>query len=370
MMNNSEQYQKLIKEKNATTFSGGDTLELTDIQLEQRYNIFSEELNQSTFFKDFTLNFGNGVNLTAVNIFLDKSDDNYSLLIKLLDPLPLTIANTFTLRIVEDLIEPATLDLNLEISTLEDQTIQIAGPNFKIDTRLNSSIPSEFKTFDEILGGGVTSSYENMLNALSSSFEPSVEYDNLVTDSGYHFENFVHFSSATERLNNFKYKLKLIELYDTQVSNINTIKGNASSSITTLNSKKIIENKRKKVIGGFDGYERFLYFTEGTNPYTWPKVTTTYPFILYSTTSSQAISWLGTEGYGESVSSGQLQSASLFDSNNPYSLQRLIPDHIKEGEDNNFYLSYVDMIGQHFDHIWTHIKHITEVNETHHTRGL
>ena len=26
MMNNSEQYQKLIKEKNATTFSGGNTL--------------------------------------------------------------------------------------------------------------------------------------------------------------------------------------------------------------------------------------------------------------------------------------------------------------------------------------------------------
>ena len=37
---------------------------------------------------------------------------------------------------------------------------------------------------------------------------------------------------------------------------------------------------------------------------------------------------------------------------------------------NSFYTSFVNMIGQHFDHIWTHIKHITEVNDTHHTRGV
>ena len=24
----------------------------------------------------------------------------------------------------------------------------------------------------------------------------------------------------------------------------------------------------------------------------------------------------------------------------------------------------------HYDHIWTHIKHITETNDTHHTRGI
>ena len=28
------------------------------------------------------------------------------------------------------------------------------------------------------------------------------------------------------------------------------------------------------------------------------------------------------------------------------------------------------MIGQHFDHIWTYIKHITDLNNTHHTRGI
>ena len=28
------------------------------------------------------------------------------------------------------------------------------------------------------------------------------------------------------------------------------------------------------------------------------------------------------------------------------------------------------MIGQHFDNVWTHIRHITEINDTHHTKGI
>jgi hypothetical protein len=262
-----------------------DNNDLNNIQLQQRYNIFKGEFDNSTTFKDFTLNFGEGINIPAINIYLDKSEEDNSLLIKLLDPLPLTIANTFTFRIVEDLIEPARVTLNLESPILSDNTIQIAGPNFKIDTRLNSSIPSEFKTYDELLGGGITSSYENMSNALNNNSEPNIEYNNLVTDSGYHFENFVHFSSAVERLNNFKYKLKLTELYDSQISNVNTIVGNASSSITVLNSKKIIEDKKKKIIEGFDGYERFLYYE--SNSFSWPKSNSIKPYIQYSVNSSQ-----------------------------------------------------------------------------------
>ncbi len=347
-----------------------DTLELDNIQLEQRYNIFFEELNQSTFFKDFTLNFGNGINITAVNIFLDKSDDDYSLLIKLLDPLPPTIASTFTLRITEDLIEPALLTLNLEPLSVEDSRIQIAGPNFKIDTRLNSSIPSEFKTYDELLGGGITSSYENMLNALSSSFEPSVEYNNLATDSGYHFENFVHFSSATERLNNFKYKLKLIELYNSQISNINTITGNAATSTTTLNSKKIVENKRKKVIGGFDGYERFLYFESGT--YSWPKSNSTKPYTQRVITSSQSLTWFGSNEGANEYYGGQILSASEFDNQNLYNLNKLIPEYIKNDTNNDQYKLFVDMVGQHFDQSWLYIKSLTENKKAENklTRGI
>tara|TARA_R110000744_G_scaffold58902_3_gene122872 strand:+ start:2099 stop:5431 length:3333 start_codon:yes stop_codon:yes gene_type:complete len=335
-----------------------NTNEFSNIELEQRYNIFNDELSSSSFFKDFTLNFGNGINVPAVNILLDKLGDNYSLLIKLLDPLPLTIANTFTLRIVEDLIQPSIITLNLEALPIEDGTINIAGPNFKIDTRLNSSIPSEFKTYDELLSGGITSSFQNVLNSLSSSFEPNIEYNNLVTDSGYHFENFAHFSSATERLNNFKYKLKLLELYNSQTSNINTIVGDASSSITVLDSKKTIENKKNKLIGGFDGYERFLYYESGT--YSWPKSNSTKPYIQYPLTSSQTLTWFGSNDSATSYYGGQIYSSSQFDNQNIYNLNKLIPEYIKNDSNNDQYKLFIDMVGQHFDQSWLYIKSLTE----------
>jgi len=67
---------------------------------------------------------------------------------------------------------------------------------------------------------------------------------------------------------------------------------------------------------------------------------------------------------------GQLLSASIYDKGNVNNLERLIPNHVLDNEDNDQYKLFVNMIGQHFDNVWTHIKHITEINDTHHTRGI
>jgi len=50
-----------------------DNSDLNNLQLQERYSIFKDEFDDSSTFKDFTLNFGNGINITSVNIFLDKS---------------------------------------------------------------------------------------------------------------------------------------------------------------------------------------------------------------------------------------------------------------------------------------------------------
>ena len=60
---------------------------------------------------------------------------------------------------------------------------------------------------------------------------PNIVYDYIRPISGtlegvdvpYHFENFTHFSSATERLKNFNYKLKLIELYNKELTSLKAI---------------------------------------------------------------------------------------------------------------------------------------------------
>ena len=54
----------------------------------------------------------------------------------------------------------------------------------------------------------------------------------------------------------------------------------------------------------------------------------------------------------------------------PYSLNELIPTHIKDNTDNNLYVSFVNMIGQHFDHIWTYIKHLDQSNNSDHVNGI
>ena len=344
-------------------------------------NSFIAEKDSSPFFKDFTLKFDNE-DVIGINIILNNLVTKYEALIKLYEPLPSSIQLRDNFSIVEDIIDPIflTIDLGQDLNILdtEEDGDLFLKPNFNIDTRTNNSIPSNFIDYNNVLNYSLTSSYQNLLSRLENRDIPNIQYDYIrpisesitSTEQSYHFENFVHFGSAVERLNNFKYKLSLIELYDRQLNDINLIPAGPATAKFTLDNKENINSKKEKVIKGFDGYEKFLYFTEGTNPYTWPKRTSTYPYALYSTTSSQAISWLGGEGYGESISGGQLQSASLFDDSNSYNLLNLIPNHIKEGEDNNFYLSFVNMIGQHFDHIWTHIKHITEVNDTHHVRGV
>ena len=338
------------------------------------------ERDSAPYFKDFLLKFTNSESI-GINLLLNNLTPKHEILLKTYEPLSSVVSLKDTFTIIEEIIDPLFLiiDLNLNLNDLNtsEQGIFLA-PNFNIDTRTSNSVPSSYKDFNNILNYSLTSSYHNLLSQLENRDVPEISYDYIrpvsssteTIDIPSHFESFVHFGSATERLHNFKYKLSLIELYEGQINKIGQITGNVSASSFTLTNKEDIFTKKQNIIKNFDGYEKFLYFTEGTNDYTWPKSTTTYPYELYATTSSQAINWLGEEGYGASVANGQLHSASRYDNDNSYNLEKLIPNHIVENGENNFYLSFVNMIGQHFDHIWTHIKHITEVNDTHHTRGV
>ena len=340
---------------------------------------FINEVESNIFFKDFGLNFNKGDIITVINIALDERGTNPEVLIKLLKPLPPTYNTNDELNIVEEIIDPTVLTIDLGILEGKDDSIPLQGPNFKIDTRLNSSVPSNFKTYDDILNQPtvLSSSYNHLLNYLDKQEVPEIQYDYIrpVSESFYndeeiyHFENFIHFSSAVERLKNFEYKLSLIELYDSQVNNINLITGDTSGSSFVLNDKSSITSKKDKLIKGLDGYEQFLYFTSGSK-FTWPKSNTKVPYSLYSVSSSIAKNWLGEERSTLPTYGGQLLSASLFDRQNQNNLERLVPNHILDNSDNDQYRLFINMVGQHFDQVWIHIKHMTEINDTHHKRGV
>lgn len=336
------------------------TTKVSPESLKDQFNIFSGEISASPYFKDFVLDFGDDVLVLGVNIALDETNSTeFDLLIKLYKPLPSSLGNKSTFRVVESLTNPIVFNVDLGDPEVVDSSTPLRGPNFRIDTRLNNSIPSEFKTYDDILGGSVTSSYQNLINKLSGSVVPNIQYDNTDTTSGYHFQNFTNFSSTLERVKNFRYKVKTIDLYNTQISSINTITGPTSQSADVLNNKTSIETKIDKIIGGLDEYERYLYFQSGT--YAWPKQNSIRPYTLYASTASQALTWAGSEIDTNQYYGGQLLSASLYDRQNQNNLIYTVPNHVIDNPDNEQYSLFVNMIGQHFDSIWTYIKQITEV---------
>jgi len=338
---------------------------------------FILEVESASYFKEFLLNFSGGVLVSGINLMLNKDTLKHELILKTLEPLPTDINKTSTFKIVEEISDPISVDIDLGGQEIIDDSIELRGPNFQINTRQKSSIPSAFKTYNDILSYNITSSYNHLLNKLENPDTVNIQYDHIRNvsssmeelDRPYHFENFTHFSSAVERLKNFKFKLKSIESLESQIIETELIQGTLTDSNTYKNIIGNFKTKKRNLIKEFDGYEHFLYFNSGSL-YDWPKQNTTTPYKLYSITSSQAITWLGNEESVFNNYGGQLLSASLYDRENPHNLLKITPEHILDNSNNSLYIKFVNMMGQHFDHIWTYIKHLTEIHNADNKFGI
>jgi len=337
------------------------------------YDIQNQLFN-SVYIKDFNLNFGNGVYSLLLNAQLDSISSPISVLLKLYEPLPSNIRVGNNFRIIEEIINPIEVEIDLgSQSLIVDDGIPLAGPNFSIGFDIGTSVQSEFKSYDNILlNGASSSSFNNLTNYLSGSFPLNLEFDNTNTPSGFHFENFIHFSSAVERLKNFEYKMRLIENYRDELSILEDITGDVTSSINFIKDKSLTEGKINKVIQNFDPYERFLYFESGA--FCWPKYDNTKPYSNVSSSNSAVISWLGVEipGYSGQYNGGQLLSASLFDDQNIHLLSNTLPDHIHSNSDNEQFILFTEMVAHHFDNIWNYIESINDINkaESSLTKGI
>ena len=137
---------------------------ISNKELENNSRVFIQAVQNSTYFRDFNLSFGDNINVTAVNIDLDKTDSNQFLLnIKLLKPLPQDIQVGDRLSICEDITEPIEMTYDLGSLPTPETGIPIKGPNYKIDTRLNAKVPTAFQSYDNILNTSATSSYKKLL---------------------------------------------------------------------------------------------------------------------------------------------------------------------------------------------------------------
>lgn len=313
--------------------------------LEESVNKIFPEVITSPSYPDFYLNFGQNRLSIATNILFDDSNNQYSVLIKLYDPLPSFIQERDAVWVATNQRDSISYQVEFEQEILpEPKRNVLKGPNFSLS--LNNQVHSSVKltSLSDLQNlSGITTASRNQLNSILE--EKGVEINIDYTD----FNNFIHFSSAEERINNFYYKVGLIESASNELNNEPT-----GSSTYISASKNALENQISSIIENFDGFEYWMYYTSGaygenSYPQPYPKTNSTKPYTLASTASAAALNWLST---------GSL-SGSNYDSENYDNLTKSIPEYLLEDPANEPYKKFIEMTGQHFDTLFTYVKDIT-----------
>lgn len=322
----------------------------TDIQL--GFSSFQTATSTKNYYSDFYLNFGSNVLLLATNVAYTEDNTDSYILIKLYEPLPFEFDVKSTLWMVEKAAESVSYEVDIQVPPVEEvQEFALRGANFNIKVNNSLGQTTPYYNYTSLFSSELSSSAQQLKSWYEDkAIQINVDYTN--------FENFVHFSSATERINNFVYKLKLIESYNDQIINLRTYVGGSGTLSVTSASIATIQKNIDRIVEKFDTYEYYLYFS--SESLSWPKYNSTKPYIQVSITSSQASNWLGSEYTKPTgVSASILFSASYYDAQNQNRLTNTIPTYLVDDSSNQPYLTFLDMVGQHFDNVWIYYKDVS-----------
>jgi hypothetical protein len=315
-----------------------------DEDLINQVSSFVEERNNSSYFVDFYINLGDNIQFISNNIQLDNNDPtNPTVLIKLYEPLPTEINLKTELWVVTSLEDPLAYNVIFEdeVIVIEDSQ-PLKGPNFNLDLKDQVNNSTLELSYTDLITTTLTSS-KNQFNSLleEKEIDINVDYTN--------FSDFIHFSSAQTRLENFYYKVSLIEQYSASLATIITdITGSTSSSIAVSESKATLESRIDNIITNFDGYDYYLYYESSS--WAWPKINSTPPYQLATTGSAAVTTWYN----------NIIISASNYDDSNKDNLVYAIPEYLREDPDNAPYELFVNMVAQHYDNIWIYYKDVTQ----------
>jgi len=357
--------------------SGNSPRLLSQLQtFKDKWLAFSE----NDIFDSFVLNFGFNETYQIVNVRFTGSLDFPEIIVKLYEPLPVQFGEKSKLWISEEII-PSVIDNVTIVPKAEPIPVtNLAPPNFDLDEFDGFSISTTFKSWNDLLSENLQTSQQLIDAKFSGSLSGiklNVNYRN--------FAEFVHFSSAVERVKNFKYKLELIEYYNSRIRIVSGVNG---GDITGNNLTDLFTN-RNRVVSGLDDFEKYLFFeSSGSKLYTnydsgtgsidpWPKVNgdeLTWQTV-WSTWSTYSSTWLSTGnpdpyGYfgnlslttseeGISYYNDLLEKAQIYDRFNIHALINTIPGHIRDTSEE--FSLFVNMIAQHFDFLWSYIKNLTSL---------
>jgi hypothetical protein len=297
---------------------------------------------------------GSVVNIISYKIIGANKYTTLELAVKALEPIPKNLKPGSLLKVEIAIIEPREFSFTIpQPAYIEDLNI-MALPDFTINSGTSQGpVSSNYETWASLFGTN-----EDVKNKLLNSVFSGSSATSAELGIDYRkYENFIHFSSAKERLDNFKYKIELIEYYDAKVSALS-----ASTSPSAEINRVQFVTKKNDIVSKFDGYENYLYtesssYENGSygifNASTWPKTDSTIPYTLTSSTAPAFTEWYAT----------QTAAALDYDIDNAYNLEKTIPAHVRLDPENANYLMFVNMIGQSFDQVYNYIDHMDMIHD-------
>jgi len=309
------------------------------------------------------LHFGADKMIRVTNVTKDDTlfeNYPYSTVYKLYEPLSEDIEERAQVFVVREVKPQKTEVVNLISYEQEEEDVLVlrVPDNELVDSPITKR-STDYKSYSDLVASG-SQLQDDIIDKFLSGSKKSVELN--VDYSAY--SNYINFSSIEKRLGNFKYKVQLIESYTAQSSSFVAVTSGSDDT-------QLYHNKIRELKNNFDGYENYLYHVsssyvtssmgEFTNA-SWPKTgggTYADPYKPITSSHSSFTDWYGSIG----SKTGQIYSASLYDKDNKNRLANLLPLHVIENTENNEFIDFIDMIGQHFDELWLYTKSISDITD-------
>jgi hypothetical protein len=317
---------------------------------------FQQQLQTAEYFDEFYISFGNNENHIGINtkIEIDIKDAERaptSIFIKLYDALPLKYKVSDQLYVFTKTAESLAYQIEFEESfTLPDTNIQLKGPNTNLNIQDFTNGDSVYKNKNQLIETKSSSSKDELVNVLNrKGIHLTPNY------SSASFNEFVNFSSAKARVNNFVTKVTNIQTYENDIRLLSATTGSNSTAVSSSISS--LWTKIEEEIKNFDGFEYYQYYNTGSDTY--PKTGDVYPFELLDVDNTEVKTWLGSDNSLNQYYGGMIYSASIYDENNENWLYYTIPAFITEQNNNDNYIEFCNLVGQSFDELWLYTKAVT-----------
>lgn len=325
---------------------------MEDLMLLDDATSFKTRLDSNQDIKDFVVEIDGSTFYLANNLKprINTTTNQVEVGIKLYKPLGLEVENKSVISLFEELSLANSFTVNLNTVITNSPGLELIGTNFNVPINSGYQVTGQNTSQYNLTSLINATSLQEINNLISNNnIKLNIDYSITQRDS---FANFMHYGSASRRLQVFKQKLSNLEGY------IVLKASNGSNNISTAS----VDMQISSSVNNFDHYEQYLYFQSGSS--SWPKTNSTRPYTLAST------SLIGSNNTTNTWYQNMLATGSLFDSWNNNYLWYTIPEFIRNNDNNANLQKFVDMIGHHYDNIWIIINNMTEVHNTKHDNKL